>query len=247
MLLFLLASFARVEAQYELPDEIFSRTLLVRSGNDMATAFKFDQDGRRYLVTTRHVCKNLPLKNAVIQVWHGSWIDLQTVRTIFPAVKDVDLAILETDEQIAWHYRVAKSSEVLTSGQKVWYMGWLGPMPRPTVTNVPHTSRPLFPEVPWVNIGTISAIDPTQPDSFQIHFDRAGYNNRMATGPIVYWSSSHRDFEVLGVIKRNEHDAVRSSINGGPSEEVVKSDTLKAYSMDVVVETIKGNPQNQRH
>jgi hypothetical protein len=87
-------------AQYELPSEIFARTLLIRSGNEMATAFKFDHGGRIYLVTTRHLGKTLPLRNAVVQVWHGSWIDLQTSQTLFPASKDLDLAIFETDERI---------------------------------------------------------------------------------------------------------------------------------------------------
>jgi hypothetical protein len=241
--LFLLASFIYVEGQSELPDEIFSRTLLVRSGNELATAFMFDQGGHMYLVTTRHVCKSLPLKNAVIQVWHGSWIELKTVRTIFPSVADVDLAILETNDQVGRPYKVVKSAEVLTTGQKVWYMGWLAPIQHSAVAGMPHTSRPLFPEIPMVKIGTISAIDPTQADSYQIHFDGSVYNNRIATGPVVYWSSSHRNFEVLGVIKRNERDFVSSSINGNPPQEIVKSDTLKAYSFDVVVDTIKGDPQ----
>lgn len=179
----------------------------------------------------------------MIQVWHGAWIDLQTVRTIFPAAKDVDLAILETSEQIGVPYKVVKSSEMLTTGQKVWYMGWTAPTPHFIVPNAHHTSRPMFPEVPMVRIGTISAINPTHADSFDIHFDGSVYNNRLATGPIVYWSPIHKDFEVLGVIKRNERDAVRSSIIRNDPQEIVKSDKLKAYSMDVVVETIRGNPQ----
>jgi hypothetical protein len=82
LLVFVLLSLDLAYAQYELPDEIFQRTLLIRSGNEMATAFKFDQDGKVYLVTTRHLAKNLPEKKAIIQVWHGSWIDLTTIRTL---------------------------------------------------------------------------------------------------------------------------------------------------------------------
>jgi hypothetical protein len=50
---------------------------------------------------------------------------------LLPASKDVDLAIIETGERIAKHYTVAKSSEVLTTGQKVWFMGWCGPIRYP--------------------------------------------------------------------------------------------------------------------
>jgi hypothetical protein len=94
-----------------------------------------------------------------------------------------------------------------------------------------------------VKTGTISAINPLQADSFQIHFDGGVYNNRIATGPVVYWSSTHKDFEVLGVIKRNERDAVRSSLIANDPQEIVKSDTLQAYGIDVVIETIRGDPQ----
>ena len=225
-------------AQYELPDEIFARTLLIRAGNEMATAFKFDHGGRIYLVTTRHLGETLPLRNAVVQEWHGSWIDLQTDQVLLPASKDVDLAILKIDQRIGRPYKVVQSSEVLTTGQKVWYMGWFAPIPRPSLsTSMSKTSRTVFPEVPMVKIGTITAIDPSRPDSFEIHVDGA-YNLRIASGPIVYWSPVHREFEVLGVIERNERDATSAPIKTDPPEKIVKSGVLKGYSFDIVVDTI---------
>ena len=62
LFLFVLASLTSAHAQYEVPNEIFQRTLLIRSGKDQATALKFDQGGQIYLVTTRHFGKNLPPK-----------------------------------------------------------------------------------------------------------------------------------------------------------------------------------------
>ena len=232
-------------AQYELPDEIFARTLLIRSGNEMATALKFDHGGRIYLVTTRHLGATLPMRSAVVQVWHGSWIDLQTNRVLLPASMNVDLAVLETDEKIGRPYKVAPSSEVLTTGQKVWYMGWLAPIPRPKLPeSIPKTSRPLIPEIPLVSVGTITAIDPRRPDSFEIRVDGA-YNLRMASGPIVYWSPVHRDFELLAVIERNQRQAVSASINGNPPQEVVKSGILNGYGFDVVIDTIAASTAQQ--
>jgi len=233
--LFVCAWLTCAHAQYELPNEIFARTLLIRSGNEIATAFKFDHGGRIYLVTTRHLGKTLPLRNAVVQVWHGSWIDLQTAQTLLPASKDVDLAILETDEKIGRPYKVVQSSEVLTTGQKVWYMGWTYPIPRPHMP-----IRALPPEVPSVRIGTITSIEPSRVDSFDIRAD-GGYNLRIASGPIVYWSPVHRDFEVLGVIERNERDAVNGPIESNPPEKVVKSGILKGYSFDIVIDAINND------
>lgn len=246
LLLFVLASLTCAHAQYEVPNEIFQRTLLIRSGDEQATALKFDQGGRIYLVTTRRLGRHLPLNNAVVQVWHDqTWADLHTVRTILPASKDVDLVILETNERIAKPYAVVKSSEVLTTGQQVWFMGSFGAIKWPQVSaNSPNT-LPRRPEtVPFLKIGTISAIDPTRPDSFEIHFQGGGWNPLIASGPIVYWSPAHRDYEILGVIKRNERDAVNAPFDSDPPEKVVKSGTVEGYSIDIVVDVINGNPHS---
>ncbi|HTW58658.1 MAG TPA: hypothetical protein VMD99_11030 [Terriglobales bacterium] len=132
---------------------------------------------------------------------------------------------------------------MLTTGQKVWYMGWVAPRPRPPMpANMRHTSRPLWPEIPAVSLGTITAIDPTRPDSFEIPV-KGGYNLRIAPGPIVYWSPVHEDFEVLGVIAADERHAEKSSINGVAPQEIVKTNVMRAYSIDVVADTINGSPQ----
>jgi hypothetical protein len=239
LLLIVLVPFKTAHAQYELPDEVFRRTIFIRSGNAEATAFRFDQAGRIYLVTTGHFGKSLPLTNAVVQVWHNqAWNDLRTVRTLFPANKEVDLAILETDERIARPYTVVNSSEVLTTEQSVWFMGWPGAFKLPVKIppNLPVTSRPVFPEIPVVKIGKISAINPAEPDSFEINF-KGYYSVRLAGGPVIYWSSTHKDFELLGVIKRDEHPAT-VSVDGEPPQKVVKSGILKAYSVDLIEEVI---------
>ena len=236
LLLALLSSTPSARAQYEIPDEIFRRTLLIRHGDQQATAFKFDQGGRIYLITTRHFGKSLPPGKGSLQVWHNqTWNELRTLRTLFPSSKEVDLAILETEEQNAKPYSVVKSAEVLTTGQQVWFMGWISAIRGPKMpADIPRT----LPEIPNdVGIGTISAIDPTQPDLFEIHF-RGWYTSRIAGGPIIYWSTTHRDYELLGVIARSAHDGVNVSTDGKAGEEQVRQGILRGYGIDLVSETI---------
>ena len=242
-LLFVLACLTWAHAQYEVPNEIFQRTLLIRSGKDQATALKFDQDGQIYLVTTRHFGKNLPRNSAVVQVWHNqTWNDLHTVRTLFPASEDVDLAILETGERIAKPYTAVKSEEVLTTEQKVWVMGWIALVQFPKMpATMPKTSQVVFPEIPMVTIGKVSAIDPSQPDSFEIR-TRGFDSNRTAGGPIIYWSPIHRDFEILGVIKRIRIQTVKDPTDAKDNQSPVNWGILKGYSIDLVVDTIRHNP-----
>ena len=238
LLLLIFASLPWAHAQYEVPDEIFRRTLLIRSGKEQATALKFDQGGQIYLVTTRHFGTKLQRKNAIVQVWHaGGWSDLPTVRTLFPASNDVDLAILETSDRTATPYAVVKSEEVLSTEQKVWVMGWPGPLLFP---KMPKAAPPPFKEIPLVAIGTIAAIDPTHPDSFEIH-TRVFNTDRTGGGPIIYWSSVHRDFEILGVIKRTHPEALKGSADEKPNQKTV---VVKGYSIDLVVEAISNNPRS---
>jgi len=250
LLLCVLASLQCAHAQYEVPDEVFQRTVLIRSGRQQATAFKFEEDGKVYLVTTRHFGKNLPLTKALLQVWHNqTWNELPTVRTLFPASKDVDLAIIETEERIAKHYAVAKSTEVITTGQKVWFMGWCGPIQYPpemraAMQNLPKTQRPLFPEIPLeIHIGTVTVIEPVRPDAFEINSNRP-YPLCIAGGPIVYWSPAHKDYEILAIIARDVRNVERLEIEGKPTQEFVKSGIVKGYSIDLVVDTISDKPRS---
>ena len=239
---FTLGSFAY--GQFELPDEIFQRTLLIRYEGHQATGFKFDQDGRVYVVTTGRFAKLLPKTAATIQLWHQEvWNDFPTLRTLFPATKDVDLAVLETSERVRAPYKVIKSSETLTTGQRVWIMGKRGPIRLPTLpANVPKTQRPMFPDIPWVKLGIVTDIRPAQPDAYTITFQ--GYSDpQLGGGPIVYWSPVHRDYEILGVIKGGDPNATPPPNAARAVAESPKTSVLHGYSIDYVTDTIRDSGQ----
>jgi hypothetical protein len=62
---------------------------------------------RLHLVTARHVATGLPDANAVIQLRRDNdWKDFHTVKTIFPASGDADIAVFETNEQISKPYTI---------------------------------------------------------------------------------------------------------------------------------------------
>lgn len=240
LLAVVLISVPRALAQYELPNEIFQRTILIRCGNQQATAFKFDDAGRIYLITTRHCAKKLPLKGAVIERWFNQkWDEIRTIRTLFPSSQDIDLAILETTEAIAIPYKVVKSTEVLTTGKQLWFMGSFPPLKLPAAFIPPRTLRSMPPDVPFVKIGTLSEISPTRADAYEISFSHSTYFSLLASGPIVYWSPVHRDFEVLGVIKREEDYRANDPTHAAVGS--VKPGTLRGYSIDLVVDTIHNN------
>jgi hypothetical protein len=81
-------------AQDAVPMEILSRTLMIRAGNEQATAFEIDYQGKLYLITARHVVAGLPTDNLKIQIRKdGAWSDYQTIKTLFPSSNEVDMDV----------------------------------------------------------------------------------------------------------------------------------------------------------
>ena len=99
--------------------------------------------------------------------------------------------------------------------------------------------RKLWPgfERPYINIGTITAISFTQSDAFEIHME--GGHSPLSGGPIIYWSPHHRDFEILGVTKRDQVGFGRA-----PNRESTQELVIKGYSIDEVVDAISHNPHS---
>jgi hypothetical protein len=231
---------ACAHAQYEVPEEIFLRTLLIRNGAERATAFKFDYDGRIYLVTTRHFAKGLPASKATIEVWRDqNWGEVHTSRVLFPPSGDVDIGVIEMGERIGQPYVVTRySGNGAAAGQQVWFMARLFPVRYPfTAASAPSAVRgaPIY---PMVGKGVISAIEMKQPDSIIIQVD--GPNARsMAGGPIVWWNAETGDYEVLGVAKKPEpHHSESASTSNTSKENSTKSSVLTGYSIDYVVQAI---------
>jgi len=230
-------------AQFELPDEIFQRTLLIRYQGHQATGFKFDQEGRVYVVTTRRFAKLLPKTAATIQLWHQEvWNDFPTLRTILPASTEVDLAVLETSDRIDPPYKVVKSSETLTTGQRVWIMAKIFAIRTQMPTNWPKIERPMFPEIPIVKLGTLTDIRPAQPAAYTVSF-QGSYDPRMGGGPIVYWSPAHRDYEILGVIKGGDPNSTPPLSGTRGVAETPKTSVLHGYGIDYVTDTIRDSGQ----
>lgn len=49
-------------------NNILFRVLFIKVGNSYGTAFTIERSGKQYLVTARHMVKNLPPKDATIEI-----------------------------------------------------------------------------------------------------------------------------------------------------------------------------------
>jgi S1-C subfamily serine protease len=230
------ALLARVAfSQDAVPSEILGRTHMIKVGDTQGTGFGVEYKGKLYFVTARHVVAGLPATGAVLEVMKaGSWKQVHTIKTFFPASPDVDIAVFETDEKIPVPYEIlmATGEDGATLGQQVWFLGYpwgLGS----------HTAKGI--EIPFIKRGTMSAIDGSNPQAPVIYID--GFNNPgFSGGPIVYWDFKAHAYRILGVVQGYKEDTAKMMVNGHLADTrlLVNSGILLGYNIKHVIEAIEG-------
>jgi Trypsin-like peptidase domain len=217
-------------AQDAVPIEILSRTLYIKTLAGTGTAFKLDHNGKMYLVTARHVVAGLPTEKATLQVWKvDKWEDYPTVRILFPPSEHADIAVFETDETVLQPYTItaAQGSEGGTFGQQLWFLGY---------PDAWHTRNLAL---PFIKRGTMSAVDPTDPNAVVYYID--GFNNPgFSGGPIVFWDFSAHAYRILGVVQGYNPESAKIAVNGISHDTniLVNSGILTGYSISHVFQAI---------
>lgn len=229
-----------VPAQDAVPLEILQRTFFIKVGNEAGTAFAIDHEGKIFLVTARHVVGSLPEEGAVIQIMRSNkWEDYKTVRTLFPAMKDVDIAVLETPEKVTKEFEIKPAAENQgpTMGQQLWFLGF------------PWGLESHFKngELAFIKKGTMSAVDATDPDAIVLYID--GFNNPgFSGGPIVYWDFAAHVYRICGVVKGYKQDSAKAMVNGVQVDTniLVNSGILVGYSIKHALQAIEGEDKKSQ-
>ena len=238
----------RVAAQDAVPQEIMERTFLIRWGNSAGTAFTIDYQGRLYVVTAKHVvsgdpptAEGVPLRDAVLQIKHNDqWVDLKTIRTLYSASKDADIAVFETDQRTLVPYEIQPAGEDggVTFGQQVWFIGY------PFGLGTDLSGRLL----PFLKRGTMSALDKSNPNAVVFYID--GFNNHgFSGGPIIFWDFKLHRYFILGVVHGFRPENAETDVNGQrvATKVLVNSGILVGYSIEHAMAAIRASlPPQQR-
>jgi hypothetical protein len=233
-----LASLPVALAQDAVPTEVLGRTLLIKAGDTYGTAFTLDYEGMLYIVTARHVVGGLPEEKAALQIKRGQkWFNVNTIKTLFPKSKDVDIAVFQTGEKIDNPYQI-KSTEMggVTMGQQLWFLGY----PYGLESQFGKAAENHMVEAPFIKRGTMSAVDGSNPDAVVLYID-AFNNPGFSGGPIVYWDFSKHSYGIVGVVMGYRLDNAKVVINGrqADSDVLVNSGILIGYSIDHAIQAIK--------
>jgi S1-C subfamily serine protease len=219
-------------AQDAVPVEILQRTLYIKVGDVVGTAFKVDYKGRVFLITARHVVSGLAATESTIQVQRtGAWQDFKIRKKLLPSSDAVDIAILQTDETVSQPYKIQwQDRKGVTSGQQVWFLGY------------PYGLGTHFSDadIPFIKRGTMSAIDASNPDAILFYID--GFNNPgFSGGPIIYWDFSERVIKILGVVQGYRSESAKVVINGVENDTalLVNSGILVGYGIKHAFDAIE--------
>ncbi len=229
-------------AQDAVPGEILERTILIRSGTEQGTAFTIDYAGKLYIITARHVVAGVPKLNATLQVRkEGQWLNLPTLKTLYPSSDKVDIAIFKTDQVVTTPYGIAATDKTggATMGQQIWFLGYpflegLGSH----FAKGPTASSPT--EFPFIKRGTMSAIDATDPDAVVIYID--GFNNRgFSGGPILFWDFVQHKYRIAGVVQGYKNDVALTIVDGHQVDTnlLVNSGILVGYNIQHAIDAIE--------
>ena len=156
------------------------------------TAFAIDHVSKQYLVTARHVVDGIESGNAIKLFHEGKWNDL-SVNVVGIGKGEIDIAVLACSTRLAPSLPLVASSEDLTYGQSVFFLGY----PFGQDSGHEHINRGI--PVPYVKAGIVSAME--SGDVAKIYLDAHG-NKGFSGGPVVFVPNKQpgNRFRVAGVI-----------------------------------------------
>lgn len=220
-----------------ITSNILQRTFRLKYGESTGTCFTIDVDGRQYVVTARHVVKDIEPNDAIF-VWHDkAWKKLNTTIAWVPEAGD-DIAILSPEIQLSPTHPVTPSNAHLVLGQDVYFLGYPYGM---SLELEPLNGK--YP-IPLVKKGIVSGCD-VEKNSSLFYID--GHNNPgFSGGPIVFHNlySKSENPCIAGVISgyRVEYESLLHGDGATGLVSAHNTGIIVAYTILDGVKYITQNP-----
>ena len=174
-------------------DRIITNTFRINYKGRVGTCFVITVDNEKYLITARHIVKEIKGSDIVQFYRHGNWED-HSVNLIGHTSPLVDISVLTADLDFSSSDPLPASPAGLAYSQDVYFLGF------PSVVDINHTSslgmriNRGFP-IPIVKHAIFSGV---RNDN---HFFIDGYGNKgFSGGPMVFRPRDSKDYQVAGVI-----------------------------------------------
>ena len=215
---------------------VIHRTFHIQVGDSIGTCFTIDVNSNQYLVTAKHIVKDLN-GTCIIKVFHeNQWKDIQ-VTVVGHCDGDIDISVLTAQQQLSPTLPLEPTSDGMVYGQDVYFLGF----PYGMTGEVGALNRE-FP-LPFVKKAIISCLHTTG-DGVQIIF-LDGYNNPgFSGGPVVFKKPNQNDFKIASVISgfRYTEEPIYQGGNEVPLAYKYNTGIIISYGIKHAIDVIEGNP-----
>ncbi len=214
---------------------VIDRVFYIKYNNSLGTCFTVDVDKKQYIVTARHILKNLSGDDQ-IEIFHGKTWKTLFVRLVGHSKSEIDISVLTTDIQLSPDYPLEPTIANLFYGQDVYFLGY----PYGFSIDYGDFSRHL--PVPFVKKAVVSCLF-KENNIIRVYLD--GHNNPgFFGGPVVFSGPSNKDYKVAGVISgyRVVHEPIYQGEKKLDLTYEYNTGIILAYGIKHAVDLIKENP-----
>lgn len=171
---------------------VIDRTFNIQVGNSIGTCFTIDVNSKQYLVTAKHVVKDLN-GTCDIRIFHeNQWKNIQ-VTVVGHCKGDIDISVLTAQLQLSPTNPLEATSARLAYGQDVFFLGF----PYGMKGDVGSLNRD-FP-LPFVKKAIVSCMYITD-NGTQINLLDGHNNPGFSGGPVVFKEPNKNYYKVASVI-----------------------------------------------
>ena len=213
---------------------ILQRTFRIHYKGETGTCFTIDVQGKRYLITAKHVVDSMP-DDAVVDISHNrGWLPLR-VRLVGHSDGDIDVTALAPQELFGSSHRLTVTTKGLVLAEDVYFLGF----PYGLGMDVKTDLNAGFP-LPLVKKAAVSALGL---EDAPMLLD--GHNNVGFSGGPVARRGTKEEQTVIGVISGYRYD--RQNVcdkDGNETSYTYDTNTGIIFAHDIrhALETISTNP-----
>ena len=219
---------------------VIHRVFCLGFPNHHGTGFTVDWGGKQYLITAKHLVKDIKEKDTLNIFHENKWKPID-ISLVGHCDEGVDISVLATNDQLSPPHPMEPSSGGLGYGQDVYFLGF----PYSDGSSLSKINR-NFP-LPFVKKAIISCFRSLKPETMmatdRIFLD--GHNNPgFSGGPVVFKERGKKEYKVAAVISGHMHrnEPVYQGKEKTNLEYQANTGIIISYSIEPAVAIIKSNP-----
>ena len=207
--------------------------------NGQGTGFTIEVDKKQYLVTAKHIVKNIKAEDH-IQIFHDNTIKNLKVSLVGHCLAGADVSVLSANIQLSPALKTKPTLGHILYGQDVYFLGF------PYSLAIKDFSKVNggFP-FPFVKKAVLSNMTKNENFGriFIVYLD--GHNNKGFSGsPMIFREKPQAEYKIGAVISGYESETEDILFENKKTDLKYQSNTgiIIAYNIDCAIDVIKKNP-----